>query len=628
MLAFRRHSWPWVFLVPLLSAHAGSSLDEAPSPDRSDVIADEAPAMSLSIGRSDVDADSSDVVAHVTSTMPFMDRSDVVADLTSARPTNSDRTDVLADVDSSDISASGEHSTPGKVGSVGNEGTIVNSDSPGRPATTTVSPSTSSIGSKVSASKDKGGLTSSALVGVNGSSEVSAKGQRNRSDTITSGSQKATRWNLAQKIVIIGLAVFLVLVTLFYSYKIATNAELILQGIKRFSLIPSRVVVSDLEPNAEYANISNSMELRIPDACKATLIMEVLILQMIPWIGFAARWLAYLVMGEAYWVTVKFHNKMVIGLLFGIFCAFWLWRSLQIAKKIKEQLFEVLRASQNKASRRRSMYDSRYDKSESEDLQEEHAHWTELVLWPVISLLIWSIGAMYGLAMADAFMYDNADHPDLQKEFLDGWSSAPHQVLAVVQTLHIKWLMVLSLCFGFIVNLGMAVSNINGKPMITAQIASFDALIQPLYAMKDPVTALHQDADRLLAVGLCRVFFEWIPRSFLQESLIMAHCSNIWELPFCCFSIAFSLIGVTASVGFSVQLSQCRKTAGNNNMEQQELSSLRKALLMVVAILSGLAGLAILVRLIAAEYCKGPWGFMTGCVAPCIKDVHQIIKHQ
>lgn len=250
----------------------------------------------------------------------------------------------------------------------------------------------------------------------------------------------------------------------------------------------------------------------------------------------------------------------------------------------------------------------------------EESAWS-VALWRGISLLIWSISGMYGLALADAFLYDNLG---LQEQFEHSWSGAPPFVMTIVTTLHIKWMMFLSLCFGTIVNLGMALSNLQDKPIITAQIASFDNLIQPLYSMKDPYTALVGDSDRLLAVGIARIFYEWLPRSWLQESLIMAHCSNVWELPFCLFSILFALVGICTQAFFSYKLSQ--QKIEDNSADLKELNCLRKALLRVMAFLSVIGAILLVVRLIAAEYCKGPWGLTTGCLTPCISEVDKL-KH-
>lgn len=436
------------------------------------------------------------------------------------------------------------------------------------------------------------------------------------------------KWSLVQTGAVYVFIALVLAILIFYLVKIGQHRRQLLAAIKSFSCCARSAEFYSEHSRAEYSNIpdisrprggdrfqeldrfqevDNSLDKGIPEACQSTLIMEVLILQMIPWCGFLVR------VGASF---CPVHHAL-IGLLFVPICLLFLCRSYSSSKSIKEHLAEAQTREQHKGSKRRSMMGSGDEPPEPEETALSKS------VWMIVSLLVWSIGAMYGLALADAFLYDTDDDPLLQKQYVKSWSGAPHEVMAVVNTLHIKYFMLLSLCFGTIVNVGMALSNIRDKPMITAQLASLDNLIVPLYLMKDPLTGLSHDSDRLLAVGMCRVFYEWVPRVWLQESLIMAHCSNIWELPFCLICIIFSLVGIGFEVYFSSSLRG--KTVKDNSGQDQGLPAMRKTLLLVVAALSALAAVAVMARLVAAEICKGPWQWETGCI-PCLQDVHHIVK--
>merc|ERR1719460_730470 len=148
--------------------------------------------------------------------------------------------------------------------------------------------------------------------------------------------------------------------------------------------------------------------------------------------------------------------------------------------------------------------------------------------------------------------------------------------------------MILSLCFSSIVNLGMALSNIKNKPLLTAQIAALDTLVPVLFKMQDPVTALHHDSDRVLAIGICRVFFEWFPRSWLQTSLIMAHCAQVWALPFSFLCIMISTVGISIEAFWCYSLSK-----------REGLPRFRQALHLLVGLCAVICCVMLVVHLIA-----------------------------
>lgn len=333
----------------------------------------------------------------------------------------------------------------------------------------------------------------------------------------------------------------------------------------------------DQENLRKSSTTEMNRDVRLKPADGDWLVAEVVVLMCMPFVGCLSRLLASLILGPA-----------VIFLFFLVFCA-----PLIVRAKTAEDFL-------SRGVRQHGACDS----CNRED-------WTRWRYWA--SCLIWTNGAWYGLSLGDALYWDDKV---VQDHFVTSWratGSVP-AVMWCVENLHVWGLMLIFLLAKTVTCLGYACSNIVGKPTVVAQIAGFDDLVACMRAGVQKYELLREDADRVVAVGISRIFFEGLPGMYLQTSLVMAHGQGLLAMPTTLTSVLVSLASIVLTVWEMIRL-VLDQTPPSPTSAERGLPNWIKGILGAIAMAS-VAGLCVIVvRLLETEVCPDhSWGFSVGCV--------------